>query len=153
MPCSCDRREMWDRRVSIGQTSNDNSGLSILKPPMERIIEHYTGKCNHSISNEMVRNHDEREIKRDPWGYAQSYTRSSGLTTLERSKVLENKHHPKKLKTNAYFPSLPPCFKLAQSLTKDTHEPFEKDPNDFNLSAPNSYHEDEEVSSDKDVDE
>ncbi|GJX08196.1 hypothetical protein Tco_0196128, partial [Tanacetum coccineum] len=28
----------------------------------------------------------EAEIKRDPWGYAQSYTRSSGSTTLERSK-------------------------------------------------------------------
>ncbi|GJV36302.1 hypothetical protein Tco_1408779 [Tanacetum coccineum] len=25
MPCSCDRRGMWDRRVSIGQTSNANS--------------------------------------------------------------------------------------------------------------------------------
>ncbi|GJR33984.1 hypothetical protein Tco_1209668 [Tanacetum coccineum] len=56
MPCSCDRRGMWDRRVSIGQTSNANSGLSILEPLMELIIEHCTGKCNHSISNEMVRN-------------------------------------------------------------------------------------------------
>ncbi|GJZ67319.1 hypothetical protein Tco_0630559 [Tanacetum coccineum] len=55
MPCSCDRRGMWDRRVSIGQTSNANSGLSILEPLMELIIEHCTGKCNHSISNEMVR--------------------------------------------------------------------------------------------------
>ncbi|GJV95816.1 copia protein, partial [Tanacetum coccineum] len=95
----------------------------------------------------------EAEIKRDPWGYDQPYTRSSGSTTLERSKVLENKHHPDKLKTNAYFPSLPPCVKPAQPLTKDTHEPLEKDPNDFNLSAPNSHHEDEEVSSDEDVDE
>ncbi|GJT13058.1 hypothetical protein Tco_0860100, partial [Tanacetum coccineum] len=34
-----------------------------------------------------------------------------------------------------------------------THEPVEKDPNDFNLSVPNSHHEDEEVSFDKDVDE
>ncbi|GJZ90213.1 phospholipase-like protein [Tanacetum coccineum] len=67
----------------------------------------------------------EAEIKRDPWGYAQPCTRSSGSTTLERSKPL----------------------------TKDTHEPLEKDPNDFNLSAPNSHHEDEEVSFDKDVDE
>ncbi|GJZ93566.1 phospholipase-like protein [Tanacetum coccineum] len=74
----------------------------------------------------------------------------SGSTTLKRSKVLENKHHPDKLKTNAYFPSLPLCFKLTQSLTKDTHEPLEKDPNDFNLSAPKSHHEDEEVSSDVD---
>ncbi|GKA90376.1 phospholipase-like protein [Tanacetum coccineum] len=55
----------------------------------------------------------EVEIKRDPWGYAQTYTRSSGSTTLERR----------------------------------------EDPNDFNLSAPNSHHEDEEVSSDEDVDE
>ncbi|GJU93796.1 copia protein [Tanacetum coccineum] len=54
----------------------------------------------------------EAEIKRDPWGYAQSYTRSSGSTTLERKKDL----------------------------------------NHFNLFAPNSHHEDEEVSSDKDVD-
>ncbi|GJS64325.1 hypothetical protein Tco_0678889 [Tanacetum coccineum] len=93
----------------------------------------------------------EAEIRRDPYGYAQSYTRSSGLTTLERSK--ENKHHPDKLKTNAYFPSFPPCFKPAQPLTKDTHEPVEKDPNDVNLYAPNSHHEDEEVSSKEDVDE
>ncbi|GJT33361.1 hypothetical protein Tco_0923780 [Tanacetum coccineum] len=95
----------------------------------------------------------EAEINRDPWGYAQSYTRSSGSTTLERSKDLENKHHPDKLKTNAYFPSLPPCIKPAQPLTKDTHEPLEKDPNEFNLSAPNSHHEDKEVSSDENVDE
>ncbi|GKA29369.1 hypothetical protein Tco_0715614 [Tanacetum coccineum] len=54
MPCSYDRRGMWDRRVSIEQTSNANSGLSILEPLMELIIEHCTRKCNHSISNEMV---------------------------------------------------------------------------------------------------
>ncbi|GKA09179.1 hypothetical protein Tco_0688510 [Tanacetum coccineum] len=54
MPCSCDRRGMWDRRVSIGHTSNANSGLSILEPLMELIIEHCTGKCNYSISDEMV---------------------------------------------------------------------------------------------------
>ncbi|GJS83609.1 hypothetical protein Tco_0750150 [Tanacetum coccineum] len=54
MPCSCDRRGMWDRRVSIGQTLNENSGLSTLEPLMELIIEHCTGKCNHSIDNEMV---------------------------------------------------------------------------------------------------
>ncbi|GJZ57109.1 retrovirus-related pol polyprotein from transposon TNT 1-94 [Tanacetum coccineum] len=91
-------------------------------------------KYNHSISNEMgmartkfgrlitkdIENMTiarymeyEAEIKRDPWGYAQSYTRSSGSTTLERK----------------------------------------KDPNDFNLSVPNSHHEDEEVSFDEDVDE
>ncbi|GJZ20601.1 copia protein [Tanacetum coccineum] len=91
----------------------------------------------------------ETEIKRDLWGYAQTYTRSSGSTTLERSKV--NKHHLDKLKTNAYFPSLPPC--LTQPLTKDTHEPVGEDQNDFNLSAPTLMHEDEEVSSDEDVDE
>ncbi|GJW62346.1 hypothetical protein Tco_0111681 [Tanacetum coccineum] len=60
MPYSCDRKGMWDRRVSIGHTSNANSGMSILEPLMELIIEHCTGKCNHSISNEMVRKHDER---------------------------------------------------------------------------------------------
>ncbi|GJV14848.1 phospholipase-like protein [Tanacetum coccineum] len=32
----------------------------------------------------------EAEIKRDPWGYAQSYTRSSGSTTLERKKEEED---------------------------------------------------------------
>ncbi|GKA13083.1 putative ribonuclease H-like domain-containing protein [Tanacetum coccineum] len=84
----------------------------------------------------------EAEIKRDPWGYAQSYTRSSGSTILKRSK--ENKHHPDKLKTNTYFLSFPPCFKPAQPFTKDTRELVEKDPNDFNLSTPNSHHEDEE---------
>ncbi|GJZ09568.1 hypothetical protein Tco_0543851 [Tanacetum coccineum] len=56
MPYSCDRKGMWDHRVSIGQTSNANSGLSILEPLMELIIEHCIGKCNHSISNEMVSN-------------------------------------------------------------------------------------------------
>ncbi|GJZ10218.1 ribonuclease H-like domain-containing protein [Tanacetum coccineum] len=60
MPCSCDRRGMWDRRVSIGQTLNENSGLSTLEPLMELIIEHCTGKCNHSIGSEMVR---EKEMK------------------------------------------------------------------------------------------
>ncbi|GKA68810.1 hypothetical protein Tco_0768727 [Tanacetum coccineum] len=54
MPCSCDRRGMWDRRVCIGQTLNENSGLSTLEPLMELIIEHCTGKYNHSIGNEMV---------------------------------------------------------------------------------------------------
>ncbi|GKA78094.1 phospholipase-like protein [Tanacetum coccineum] len=93
----------------------------------------------------------EVEMERHPWGYAQSYTRSLGSTTLGRSKVYENKHHLDKLKTNAYFPSLPPCFKPAQPLTKNTHEPL--DPNDYDLCAPNSHHEDEKVSFDEDVDE
>nr|GEW61400.1 hypothetical protein [Tanacetum cinerariifolium] len=93
----------------------------------------------------------EAKIKRHPWWYAQSYTRSLGSTTLERSKVLENNHQLEKLKTNAYFPLLPPCFKPAQPLTKNTHEPL--DPNDYDLCAPKSYHEDEEVSFDKDVEE
>ncbi|GJS75680.1 retrovirus-related pol polyprotein from transposon TNT 1-94 [Tanacetum coccineum] len=55
MPCSCDRKGMWDRRVSIGHTLNENLGMSTLEPLMELIIEHCTGKCNHSIGNEMVR--------------------------------------------------------------------------------------------------
>ncbi|GKE01571.1 copia protein [Tanacetum coccineum] len=93
----------------------------------------------------------EAEMKRHPCGYAQSYTRCLGSTTLGRSKVFENKHHLDKLKTNAYFLSLPPYFKPAQPLTKNTHEPL--DPNDYDLCAPNSHHEDEEVSSEKDVDE
>ncbi|GJS12391.1 putative ribonuclease H-like domain-containing protein [Tanacetum coccineum] len=59
----------------------------------------------------------------------------------------------KKLRMDKSFPSLPPYVKPAQPLTKDTHEPLEKDPNEFNLSAPNSHHEDEDVSSDEDVDE
>ncbi|GKB72582.1 hypothetical protein Tco_0933994 [Tanacetum coccineum] len=95
---------------------------------------------------------DQRDI-RDPLGYAQSYTRSSGSTTLGRNKILENKHHPDKLKANDYFPSTPPCFIPAQPLTKDTHDPLEKYSNDYDLSAPNSHHEDKEVSSNKDVDE
>ncbi|GJX91523.1 hypothetical protein Tco_0344849 [Tanacetum coccineum] len=56
---------MWDRRVSIEPTLNENSGLSTLEPLMELIIEHCTGKCNHSIGNEMVRKHDEREVSSD----------------------------------------------------------------------------------------
>nr|GEV76308.1 hypothetical protein [Tanacetum cinerariifolium] len=93
----------------------------------------------------------EVEMKRHPWGYAQSYTRSLGSTTLGRSKVLENKHHLDKLKIN--FPPLPLCFKHAQPLAKNTHKPLEKDQNDYDLCARNSHHEDDEVSSDVDVDE
>ncbi|GJY99819.1 hypothetical protein Tco_0517249 [Tanacetum coccineum] len=52
MPCSCDRRGMWDRRVSIGQTLNENSSLSTLEPLMELIIEDCTRKCNHNIESE-----------------------------------------------------------------------------------------------------
>ncbi|GJY71793.1 reverse transcriptase domain-containing protein [Tanacetum coccineum] len=52
MPCSCDRRGMWDRRVNIGQTSNANSGLLILEPLMELIIKHSTGNFhNHEDSS------------------------------------------------------------------------------------------------------
>ncbi|GJZ81805.1 hypothetical protein Tco_0646799 [Tanacetum coccineum] len=51
MPCSCDRRGMWDRRVSIGQTLNENSGMSTLEPLMELRIKQCTGKYNHSIGN------------------------------------------------------------------------------------------------------
>ncbi|GJX17546.1 copia protein [Tanacetum coccineum] len=65
MPCSCDRRGMWDRRVSIGPTLNENLGMSTLEPLMELIIKHYKGKCNHSIGNEMARKHDEREVSSD----------------------------------------------------------------------------------------
>ncbi|GKD50719.1 hypothetical protein Tco_1279695 [Tanacetum coccineum] len=95
----------------------------------------------------------EAEIKRNPWGYAKSYTRNSGSTNLGESKILKNKHQPDKLKTNDYFPSIPPCFKPARPLTKDIHEPLEKDHNDCQLSTPNSHHETEEVSSDEDIDE
>ncbi|GJT40472.1 reverse transcriptase domain-containing protein [Tanacetum coccineum] len=49
------KKGMWDRRVSIGQTSNENSGLSTLEPLIELIIEHCTGNCNHIIGSEMVR--------------------------------------------------------------------------------------------------
>ncbi|GJX72729.1 retrovirus-related pol polyprotein from transposon TNT 1-94 [Tanacetum coccineum] len=93
----------------------------------------------------------EAEIKRNPWGYAKSYTRNSGSTNLEESKILENKHQPNKLKTNDYFP--PPCFKHARPHTNDIHEPLEKVLNDCQLSTPNSHHKTEEVSSDEDVDE
>ncbi|GKD48060.1 reverse transcriptase domain-containing protein [Tanacetum coccineum] len=95
----------------------------------------------------------EAEIKRNPWGYAKSYTRNSGSTNLEEGKILENKHQPDKLKTNEYFPLIPPCFKPARPLTNDIHEPLGKDPTDYQLSIPNSHHETEEVSSDEDVDE
>ncbi|GKA65728.1 hypothetical protein Tco_0765435 [Tanacetum coccineum] len=54
MPCSYDRKGMWDRRVSIGQTLNENSGLSTLEPLTELIIEHCTERCNRIISSEMV---------------------------------------------------------------------------------------------------
>ncbi|GKE00298.1 retrovirus-related pol polyprotein from transposon TNT 1-94, partial [Tanacetum coccineum] len=74
-----------------------------------------------------------------------------GLTNLGESKILENKHQPDKLKTNDYFP--PPCFKHARPHTNDIHEPLEKDPNDCELSTPNSHHITKEVSSDEDVDE
>ncbi|GJX90896.1 reverse transcriptase domain-containing protein [Tanacetum coccineum] len=132
MPYSCDRRGMWDRRVGIGQTLNANSGNMMNEVDVENLtIEQYLMLTQENQAHGMARTkygmtitkdienmtiaeymEYEAEIKRDPWGYAQSYTRSSGSTTLERK----------------------------------------KDSNDFNLSAPNSHHEDEEVSSDKDVD-
>ncbi|GKB07016.1 hypothetical protein Tco_0835249 [Tanacetum coccineum] len=55
MPCSCDLRGMWDRRVSIGQTLNANLGLSTLEPLIELVIGHCIGKRDHDNSNEMVR--------------------------------------------------------------------------------------------------
>ncbi|GJZ46469.1 reverse transcriptase domain-containing protein [Tanacetum coccineum] len=76
-----------------------------------------------------------------------------GSTNLGESKILESKHQPDKLKTNDYFPLIPPCFKPSRPLTNDIHEHLEKDPNDCQLSTPNSHHEIEEVSSDEDVDE
>ncbi|GKA90193.1 hypothetical protein Tco_0812063, partial [Tanacetum coccineum] len=45
---------MWDHRVSIGQTLDENSGMSILEPLIGLIIERGTRNCNRSTSNEMV---------------------------------------------------------------------------------------------------
>ncbi|GJZ71718.1 phospholipase-like protein [Tanacetum coccineum] len=90
----------------------------------------------------------EAEMRRDPW----RYTRNSGLTTLGGTKSLENMHQPDKLKTNDYFPSIPTCFKPAQSRTDDIHEPLGNKPNDYHLFTPQSHYE-IEVSFDEDVDE
>nr|GEV33743.1 hypothetical protein [Tanacetum cinerariifolium] len=46
---------MWDRKVSIGQTSNENLGLSTLESLIELMIEHCIGKCNRIIGSEIVR--------------------------------------------------------------------------------------------------
>ncbi|GJY26494.1 reverse transcriptase domain-containing protein [Tanacetum coccineum] len=50
---------MWDRRVSIGQTLNENSSMSILEPLMGLIIERGAGNYNRSTSNEMFSTDDE----------------------------------------------------------------------------------------------
>ncbi|GJX30260.1 hypothetical protein Tco_0238339 [Tanacetum coccineum] len=49
-------------------------------------------KCQFGKHDEREYMEYEAEIKRDPWGYAQSYTRSSGSTTLERRK--QNNFNP-----------------------------------------------------------
>ncbi|GJY65400.1 homeodomain-like protein [Tanacetum coccineum] len=92
MPCSCDRKRMWDRRVSIGQTLNANSGLSILEPLMELIIEYCIGKCNHSISNEMVRETGSlpSSTETNPRGLANAITTRSGLNYKPPKNPLEN---------------------------------------------------------------
>ncbi|GKC57234.1 phospholipase-like protein [Tanacetum coccineum] len=110
MPCSCDRRGMWDRRVSIGQTSNVNSGNMINEVDIENLtIEQYLMLTHENLAQGMARTKSgrmitkdiksmtiaeyieyEAEIKRDPWGYAQTYTRSSGSTTLERNEEVSS---------------------------------------------------------------
>nr|GEW24986.1 hypothetical protein [Tanacetum cinerariifolium] len=91
----------------------------------------------------------EAEMRRDP----RKYTRNLGFTTLGGIMSLENMHHPDKLKTNDYFPSIPICFEPAQPHTDDIHKPLGNKPNDSHLFTPQSYYETKEVSSDKDVDE
>ncbi|GKC27593.1 copia protein [Tanacetum coccineum] len=91
----------------------------------------------------------EAEMIRDLW----RYTRNSGLTTLGGTKNLENMHQLDKLKTNAYFPSIPTCFEPAQPRIDDIHDPSRNDPNDYHLFTPQSHYETKEVSFDEDVDE
>nr|GEX89349.1 leucine--tRNA ligase, chloroplastic/mitochondrial [Tanacetum cinerariifolium] len=148
--------KVWkhDEEVDIENLTVEQYLMLTQENQTQRIAKTESGRMiTKDIKNVIIAEYMEyeAEIKRHPWRYAQSYTRSLGSTTLGRSKVLENKHHIDKLKTN--FILLPPCFKPAQPLTKNTHEPLEKDPNDYDQCAPNSYQEDEEVSSDEDVDE
>ncbi|GJR51940.1 hypothetical protein Tco_1402461 [Tanacetum coccineum] len=134
MPCSCDRRGMWDRRENV----------------IIAVVMKWLGNMMNEVDIESLTIKQYLMLTQE--NQAQGMARTEfGSTTLGRSKVFENKHHLDKLKTNAYFPSLPPCFKPAQPLTKNTYEPL--DPNDYDLCAPNSHHEDEKVSFDKDVDE
>ncbi|GJY99646.1 putative reverse transcriptase domain-containing protein [Tanacetum coccineum] len=126
----------------------DEEVLEFKEVPENKRVSLITTKLRGNMMNEY-----EAEIKRDPWGYTQTYTRNSGSTTLGGSKILESNHHPDKLKTNDNLPSNPPCFKPAQPLTDDMHELLEKDLNDYHLFIPNSQYETKEVSSDGDVDE
>ncbi|GJZ51651.1 phospholipase-like protein [Tanacetum coccineum] len=110
----------------------------------QRMVRTESGRMiNKDIDDMTIAEYIEYEakIKRDPWGYTQTYTRNSGSTTLGGSKILKNNHHPDKLNDN--IPSNTLCFKPAQPLTEDMHELLEKDKNDYYLSTPNSQYETE----------
>ncbi|GJZ61625.1 reverse transcriptase domain-containing protein [Tanacetum coccineum] len=138
---------MWDRReivivslvVKWLETCHEQYNIDNLT------IEQYLILTQERQTRGMVRTEFVRMITKDIEDMTIAEYMES--TNLGESKILENKHQPDKLKTNDYFPSIPPCFK------PDIHEPLEKNPNDCQLSTPNSYHEIEEVSSDEDVDE
>ncbi|GJV55448.1 hypothetical protein Tco_1456453 [Tanacetum coccineum] len=134
MPCSYERRGMWDRRENVIVSLVVKwLGNMMNEVDIENLtIEHYLMLTQESQTQGMVRTEFgrmitkdiedmtiaeymeyEAEIKRNPWDYAKSYTRNLGSTNLEER----------------------------------------KDPNDCQLSTPNSHHETEEVSSHEDVDE
>ncbi|GKB42589.1 copia protein [Tanacetum coccineum] len=160
MPCSYDRMEMWDRRVSIGQTSNANSGivknakvhigkLKLLedfyvigteKDPTTLLLigRGFLATANAIIDSiQTMADHSQKWHDGTSSKNIESSSNSEGIAAIVRKLVS----------------CTSPCFKPAQPLIKNTHEPLEKDPNDYDPCAPNSHHEDKEVSTDEDVDE
>ncbi|GJZ71102.1 copia protein, partial [Tanacetum coccineum] len=70
--------------------------------------------------------------------------------TLEWYRTLGNKSLSDPLKTKSYFdfPSFSPYFKPTEPLTTNTYEPLEENPDEYD-----SHHEDEELSSEEDLDD
>ncbi|GJT15876.1 phospholipase-like protein [Tanacetum coccineum] len=97
----------------------------------------------------MIRTESDRMITKN----IDDMTRAEYMEYKAEMRSLENIPQPNKLKTNDYFPSIPPCFKPAQPRTDDIHDPLGNKPNDYHLFTPQSHYKTKEVRSDEDVDE
>nr|GFA09636.1 hypothetical protein [Tanacetum cinerariifolium] len=116
LPCQLPPKDMNPRSLTLPSTiEKDPNDYDQCAPNSHQEDEELSSveDVDELLNTEIEYMEYEEEIKRHPWRYAQSYTRSLGSTTLGRK----------------------------------------KDPNDYDICAPNSHHEDEEISSEEDVDE
>ncbi|GJT79823.1 copia protein [Tanacetum coccineum] len=66
MPCSCDRKGMWDHRVSIGQTLNENLGNMMNEVDIENLtIEQYLMLTQEKQTQRMIRTESDRMPRTD----------------------------------------------------------------------------------------